>query len=156
MNYCTSFTTGLRACMWCVRNPYIICCTFFFGRVLSDYISMIALKLYKASRSALSSQAARTVLFLPRSLWLLWRKRGGSYEAALLSWGSHLKQMNWIESVLMCVYVRVQCCTQRMDELCKYQNNFKWMRRLSSISHFIPWDHSKFEKMNTSLSKNRE
>lgn len=27
------------------------------------------------------------------------------------------------------------------------------MRGLSSISHFIPWDHSNFEKINASLSK---
>lgn len=41
---------------------------FFLCRVLSDYISMIALKLYKASHSALSSLAGWTVAFLPQSL----------------------------------------------------------------------------------------
>lgn len=52
-----------------------------FSRVLSDYISMIALKLYKASHSALSSLAGWTedVSTVEPHKWaysFLWRKRG--------------------------------------------------------------------------------
>lgn len=115
--------------MWCVcevqtvSSSAEVASVVLFSRVLLDYISMIALKLYKASHSALSST-------IEPHRWaesLLWRK-GGSYEATRLSWGFQFKQIK--SKVCLCVCACSVALRGWRRKVCKYEQKVKWTRSL--------------------------
>lgn len=60
MHILYNWTVSVSEARVCPLQPKLRLLRLFFCRILSDYISMIALKLYKASHSALSSLAGWT------------------------------------------------------------------------------------------------
>lgn len=139
-NWCTSFTTGLCECMRCYPNRFLfscicICAFFFFCRVLSDSISMIALKLYKASDSALPFWPLG--LFSWASSFLQRKKRwwtGILWSRCLSAEGSIWSKFEW-----KCVGVWNVEFLRMMEETCvNMSRRWNLMRLPASSSHVIP------------------